>query len=544
MMGDPMMSVRLIGLLVGPLVITTALAASAASAADVQADQPNYFASISTLNTRLLSGALTSEALVQEFIERIGKLDQSGPGVHSVLELNPDALRIAKQQDAIPYGGKSSGVLHGIPVLVKGNIDTADKMSTTAGSLALLGAPASADATIVERLRQSGAVLLGKANLSEWANYRSTHSSSGWSAQGGLTRNPYVLDRSACGSSSGSAAAVAAGFATVAIGTETNGSVICPSAVNGVVGLKPTVGLVSRAGIIPISVTQDTAGVMARSVRDAAIVLSTIAGTDARDPATAAADAHKTDYVAALDKDALRDRRIGAAEPPPNASPEVKRLYARALDALKAAGATIVPSVQMPDTRKYADAERILLAYEFKAGINAYLSTRRGLSVHTLTDLIEWNKAHSNVEMPWFGQEQFIAAEKTDSLASPTYLQARSSLQDNVANALEAALRRDNLDAFVAPSTGAAWTIDLINGDHVSFSGYGAAAEAGFPSITVPSGFIHGLPVGVVFIGSKWSESRLLNIAYGFEQATHSRRNPEFHATVPPAAELLPPGQN
>lgn len=512
----------------------------AARAASPQTDGPDYYASITELSARLNSGQLTSAQLVTDFTDRIEKLDRRGPTIRSVLELNPDAMSLAKEQDAIPYTSGTSGLLHGIPILVKGNIDTADKLTTTAGSLALMAAPPSIDATLVEKLRSAGAVLLGKANLSEWANYRSTHSTSGWSAQGGLTRNPYVLDRSACGSSSGSAAAVAAGFVTVAIGTETNGSVICPSAVNGVVGLKPTVGLVSRAGIIPISVTQDTAGIMARSVRDAAIVLGAMAGTDARDPATIDANEHLTNYLSGLKRGALRGKRIGAAEAPPNASPEVKRLYAEALDVLKAQGATIVTSVKMPDPRKYADAERTVLSYEFKDGINRYLATRIGLPVHTLDDLIAWNEAHARAEMPWFGQEQFIAAAKTDSLASEVYLKARSALHDNVAGGLDEAMRQGNLDAFVAPATGPAWTIDLVNGDHVSFAGYGAAAEAGYPSITVPSGFVHELPVGIVFIGGKWSDSLLLDIAYGYEQATNKRRNPKFINTMPPVADLGP----
>jgi amidase len=507
-----------------------------AGAAEIKSDIPDVYASIEVLQARLQSGALSSARLTGEFLDRVTQMDKGGPRVNAILQLNPDAIEIAHAQDAVPYAKDPRRLLHGIPVLVKGNIDTADKLGTTAGSLALLAAPAPKDATVVAKLRSAGAVLLGKANLSEWANYRSTHSTSGWSAQGGLTRNPYVLDRSACGSSSGSAAAVAAGFATVAIGTETNGSVICPSAVNGIVGLKPTVGLVSRAGIIPISSSQDTAGVMARTVRDAAIVLGAIAGTDVRDSATGAADVHVTDYVRALDRSTLKGTRIGAVEAPQNAAPEVKKLYADALDVLRAQGATVVEAVEMPDTRRYGDAERTLLAYEFKAGINAYLLTRKGLPVHTLSDLIAWNKAHAEKEMPWFGQELFIGAEKTKSLSDPEYLKARASLRDNVADGINVVLGRQKLDALVAPSTGPAWTIDLVDGDHVSFAGYSAAAEAGFPSITVPSGFIHGLPVGIVFFAGKWSERTLLGIAYRFEQATNHRRNPEFHSAVTAAA--------
>ncbi|MBS0382981.1 MAG: amidase [Proteobacteria bacterium] len=491
------------------------------------------YASISALREQMAAGKVDSQTLVRDFIDRIGKLDQAGPRVNSVIEINPDAASMAKERDTNRGKGKQ-GPLWGIPILLKANIDTGDKMPTTAGSLALLGAPAPQDATVAAKLRKAGAVILGKTNLSEWANFRSSHSSSGWSGRGGLTRNPYVLDRSACGSSSGSGAAVAAGFATVAIGTETNGSIICPAAANGVVGIKPTVGLVSRAGIIPISSTQDTAGPIARDVRDAAIVLSAIAGSDPRDPATQDAGQHATDYTKFLDPGALKGKRIGVVRELSDDGPATSKLLEQTIAVLRAHGATVVDPVKIPHVNDYGKAETIVLQYEFKHGINAYLATRKGLQVHTLADLIAFDNAHADTEMPWFGQETFIASEARGPLTDKVYQDALAKLQRlSGPEGIDAAMDADHLDALLAPAQAPAWPIDLVNGDPDSPSAYGPAAVAGYPSITVPAGFVHGLPVGMLFFGRKWSEPTLLGIAYAYEQATHARRNPEFLTTLP-----------
>ncbi|WHZ18610.1 MAG: amidase family protein [Rhodanobacteraceae bacterium] len=497
------------------------------------AEAPADYAGIVELQQQMAHGSLDSQQLVRDFVQRIEALDQAGPRVNAVLQLNPDALKIAVQRDQQRKTGER-GPLWGIPILLKANIDTGDRMPTTAGSLALLGAPAPRDATVAAKLREAGAVILGKANLSEWANFRSTHSSSGWSGRGGLTRNPYVLDRSACGSSSGSAVAVAAGFATAAIGTETNGSIICPAAANGIVGIKPTVGLVSRAGIIPISSTQDTAGPMARDVRDAAIVLTAIAGSDPRDPATRDAHEHATDYTKFLDPDALKGKRIGVVRELSDDGPEVAKLLDQAIAVLRAHGATVVDKVKIPHLNDYGKAESIVLQYEFKHGVNAYLATRKGLQVHSLADLIAFDTAHAAEEMPWFGQETFIAAEARGPLTDKVYEDALAKLRRLAGpEGIDAAMNADHLDALLAPAQGPAWRIDLVNGDPDLPSAYGPAAVAGYPSITVPAGFVHGLPVGMLFFGRKWSEPTLIGVGYAYEQATHARRNPEFLTTLP-----------
>jgi amidase len=514
-------------------------AAGSAQAAASSASKPatsgsaTYYASIAELQQGMRGGSFDSADLVRSFIQRIDELDQAGPRVNSVIELNPDALSIAKQRDEGREPSPRRN-LWGIPVLLKANIDTGDKMPTTAGSLALLGAPAPRDATVAAKLRDAGAVILGKTNLSEWANFRSTNSSSGWSGRGGLTRNPYVLDRSACGSSSGSAAAVAAGFTTVAIGTETNGSIICPAAANGIVGIKPTVGLVSRAGIVPISSTQDTAGPMARDVRDAAIVLSAIAGSDPRDPATADADRHATDYTKFLDADALRGKRIGVVRALADDGPGAAKLLDQAIAVLRSRGATVVDPLKIPHLHDYGKAEMTVLLYEFKHGINAYLATRTGLSVHSLADLIAWDEAHAAEEMPWFGQELFIEAEAKGPLDDKAYRDALAKLQKLAGpEGIDAAMDANHLDALLVPAQPPSWPIDLVNGDASLPSGYGPAAVAGYPSITVPSGLVHGLPVGMLFFGRKWSEPTLVGIAYAYEQATHARRRPQFLPTLP-----------
>ncbi|HEX5960362.1 MAG TPA: amidase [Rhodanobacteraceae bacterium] len=520
-----------------PCVGSTQTAGTPASAVSAA---PTYYASIARLQQRMQDGSLGSVRLTRDFIDRIGKLDQAGPRVNSVIELDPDALSISRRRDAA-RGAGGHGALWGIPVLLKANIDTGDGMPTTAGSLAMLGAPAPRDATVAAKLREAGAVILGKTNLSEWANFRSTRSTSGWSGRGGLTRNPYVLDRSACGSSSGSAAAVAAGFVTVAIGTETNGSIICPSAANGVVGIKPTVGLVSRAGIIPISSTQDTAGPIARDVRDAAIVLSAIAGGDPRDPATRDANRHATDYTRFLDRDALKGKRIGVVRQLTGHAPGVARLLTATIAVLRAHGATVVDPVEIPHVHDYGKAELTVLLYQFKHDLNAYLATRTGLAVHSLADLIAWNKAHAEEEMPWFGQELFTEAQAKGSLTDKPYREALAKLQELAGpEGIDAAIEAHHLDALLAPAQDPAWTIDLVNGDAGTASAYGPAAVAGYPSITVPAGFVHGLPVGMLFFGRKWSEPVLVGIAYAYEQATQARRNPEFLTTPPAPAGVDP----
>ena len=524
---------RVVVLVLGIAVSLAACAQDASRSPPAAGASSADYAGIPELQQRMADGKLDSQQLVHDFIRRIEALDQAGPRVNAVLQLNPDALSIAKQRDDGRKSGKHDG-LWGIPILLKANIDTGDRMPTTAGSLALLGAPAPRDATVAAKLRTAGAVILGKTNLSEWANFRSTRASSGWSGRGGLTRNPYVLDRSACGSSSGSGAAVAAGFVTVAIGTETNGSIICPSAANGVVGIKPTVGLVSRAGIIPISSTQDTAGPIARDVRDAAIVLSAIAGSDPRDPATADADKHATDYTKFLDPNALKGKRIGVVRERAGGDPQVKALLDHAISVLRAHGATVVDHVKIPHVNDYGHAESTVLLYEFKHGVNTYLATRKGLQVHSLVDLIAFDNAHAAEEMPWFGQELFNEAEAKGPLTDKAYRDALAKLRKFAGpEGIDAAMNADHLDALFAPAQGPAWRIDLANGDADSPSAYGPAAVAGYPSITVPAGFVHGLPVGMLFFGRKWSEPGLIGMAYAYEQATRARRDPGFLTTLP-----------
>ncbi len=523
--------------------VALALLALAVPGADSQTAMPGagaarapgmVYAPIARLQAQMDAGQLSSVDLTRAFIRRIAAMDQAGPNVNSVLEINPDSLEIARQRDMQRAAdkGRSHAPLLGIPVLLKDNIDTGDRMQTTAGSLALAGPPAPRDATVALKLRAAGMVILGKTNLSEWANFRSSHSSSGWSGRGGLTRNPYVLDRTACGSSSGSAAAVAAGFVTVAIGTETDGSVICPSAMNGIVGIKPSVGLVSRAGIIPISHTQDTAGPMARTVTDAARLLTAMAGSDPKDPATREADLHATDYTRFLDPQGLRGKRIGVVRGP-DLAPATTRILDRSVAAMRAAGATVIDPVALPHAQDDGGAEMTVLLYEFKHDLNAYLAQRPDLKVHSLADLIAFDRAHAGQEMPWFGQDLFLKAQAMGPLTDAAYLKARAKAHRLAGpEGIDAALAAHHLDALVAPATGPAWTTDLVNGDHGGSAGYGAAAVAGYPSITIPAGFVHGLPIGMVFFAGKWSEPALISIGYGFEQHTMARRQPRFYPTV------------
>jgi len=527
--------------------LVTALLAAPAVADQTTPATTTAYASIAQLQQRMHAGSLNSRDLTQDFLDRIRHIDQSGPSLRAVLETNPDALQLARALDA--RRTQAHGPLYGIPVMLKDNIDTGDRMRTTAGSLALTGAPAAHDATLVARLRKAGAVILGKTNLSEWASFRSNHSSSGWSGVAGQTRNPYALDRNPCGSSAGSAVAVAAGLTTVAIGTETDGSIICPASMNGIVGIKPTLGLVSRAGIVPISHNQDTAGPMARDVADAAALLTVIAGSDPRDPATLDADKHKTDYARFLDPNGLRGKRIGVVRQLAGNEPNADRVLDAAIATMKAQGAIIIDPVTLPHLSELGDPEMTVLLYDFKHDLNAYLATRTGLGVHSLADVIAFDKAHASEEMPWFGQELFEQAEAKGPLTDKAYVDALAKAKRlSGPEGIDAALQAQHLDALLAPSWGPAYMTDLVLGDHVvsgnpTIGGVSQpAAMAGYPSITVPAGWAHGLPVGIVLFGAKWSEPTLISIAYGFEQHTHAWQPPRFLDTVDgqPVAPALP----
>jgi amidase len=462
-------------------------------------------------------------------------LDRKGPTLRHVLETNPDALTIADSLDRERKAGKVRGPLHGIPILLKDNIDTADRMTTTAGSMALAGSIPLQDAFIAARLRAAGAILLGKTNLSEWANFRSSHSSSGWSGRGGQAKNPYVLDRNPCGSSSGSGGAVSANLSTLAIGTETDGSIVCPSSANGVVGIKPTLGLVSRAGIIPIAHNQDTAGPMARTVRDAAILLGVIAGVDPRDSATSASSGRgQADYTQFLDADGLRGARIGVVRKHFGFNDAVDALMTSSIDVMKQQGAVIVDPVEIVTEGKFDDSEFDVLLYEFKADLNAYLA---GLGpkapVRTLKDIIDYNDAHKDQEMPYFGQDIMIKAQAKGPLTEKAYLDALANDQKlSREQGIDAAMDKNKLDALITPTGGPAWITDLITGDHFGGGYSTASAVAGYPHITVPAGFTHSLPVGISFFGRAYSEAALIKIAYAYEQATKHRRAPTFIASL------------
>jgi amidase len=482
------------------------------------------------------AGRRTARQITGAYIARIEALDRNGPSLHSVIELNPDALMIADALDAERAGGRLHGPLHGIPVLIKDNIDTADHMMTTAGSLALEGSIAARDAFIVERLRAAGAVILGKTNLSEWANFRSSHSTSGWSGRGGLVRNPYALDRNPCGSSSGTGAAIAANFAAIGVGTETDGSIICPSGATALVGIKPTVGLVSRSGIIPIAHSQDTAGPMARTVEDAATLLSVLAGSDPRDPATAnPGRPASTSFGSSLDTDGLRGARIGVARTKLFGYSDVTdRIANAAIERIKAAGAIVVDPADIPNVGTYDDNELEVLLYEFKTDLNAYLGALGpGAKVHSLEEVIAFNEAHREREMPFFGQELMLRAQKKGRLTDKAYKEALAKdLKLSRKEGIDAVMDRLHLDAIVAPSGNPPWTTDLINGDHFLGSSTTPAAVAGYPSITVPAGFAFGQPIGLSFIGRAWSEALLIKLAYAYEQTTRHRRPPTFPLTV------------
>ncbi|NJN17300.1 MAG: amidase [Oscillochloris sp.] len=503
-----------------------------------------YERSIAELRADLDAGVLTVRRLIEACLERIDALDRRGPALRAVIEVNPDALEIADRLDAELAAGSSRGPLHGIPVLIKDNLDTADRMLTSAGSLALTSSRPAQDATVVARLRTAGAVILGKTNLSEWANFRSNHSSSGWSGRGGQTRNPYVLDRNPCGSSAGSAAAVAASLCAVAIGTETDGSIICPSSLCGVVGIKPTVGLTSRAGVIPISPTQDTVGPHGRSVADAVALLAAIAGPDLRDPATAQAH-FPSDYATLFDPHALYGARIGVLRDAGvvGYNQHVDQAFANVLKQLAAAGAVLIDPVHISEGKNYLQGDEFtVLLYEFKHALEAYLQVRIAHPAHpdaaiprTLSDLIAFNEAHQDQELAYFGQELFELAAAKGGLDMPEYREALERSRDGTRAVIDALFEEQRLDAIIAPSMQAAWTTDLLNGDRYAGGSSSAGARAGYPLITVPAAAAFGLPLGLTFIGRAYSEQTLIRLAYAFEQATNARRPPQYIPALVPA---------
>ena len=481
---------------------------------------------IAALHDRMQRGELTSEAIVNAYLARIETVDRRPGGLRAVIEFNPDAREIARALDDEWRVSGPRGPLHGIPVILKANIDTADQMATSAGSLALADHVADDDAFLVKRLRNAGAVILGKANLSEWANFRSERSSSGWSSLGGQTLNPYDPTRTPCGSSSGSAVAVAANLVVVAVGTETDGSIVCPSGINGIVGIKPTLGLVSRDGIIPIAHSQDTAGPMARTVRDAAILLSAMTGVDAADAATAAATVD-SDYSANLTADALQGRRIGVLRSwyGIGSNPAVDALYEASVAAIVAAGAEVVDDIEI-DTSDMGDAEYEVLLFEFKADLRAYLEGSHA-PYASLAELIAFNEDNDAAVMPFFGQDIFTKAESRGDLDDPAYLEALEKSKRIAREGLDGALDGHDLDALIAITNGPAWTIDHVNGDSFHIGSSSLAAVSGYPNVTVPAGFVSGLPIGLSFIGKPWNEKQLIAIAYAFEQATLARKPPE-----------------
>jgi amidase len=495
------------------------LISSVALAAGALAAPPAFEleeATVGDLQKRITAGSLTARALTEAYLDRIAAIDKRGPALNAVIELNPDALSIAAALDAERKAKGPRGPLHGIPVLIKDNIDTADRMMTTAGSLALLGSIAARDSVVAERLRAAGAVILGKTNLSEWANFRSSHSTSGWSGRGGLTRNPYVLDRNACGSSSGSGAAVSANLCALAIGTETDGSIVCPSSTNGIVGIKPTLGLIPATGIIPIAHSQDTAGPMARTVADAAILLGALTGAD---------------YTKSLDPNGLRGARIGVARDKFfGFSEETDRVIDAAIAEMKRSGAEIVDPADIPTAGKFDDSEGVVLSYEFKNDLNLYLGALGPKApVHSLADVIAFNDGHREQEMPYFGQDLMIKAQSRGPLSSQEYRDAlEKDRRLSRTEGIDAVMAKFRLDALVAPTAGPAWCTDLINGDHAPGGSSTPAAVAGYPNINVTAGYAFGLPVGISFFGAANSEPLLIKLAYAFEQATRHRKPPQF----------------
>jgi len=513
-------------------------AARAVEPAPAELAQPKPFEldeiTIAELQAGMASGKYRARSIAEKYLARMEEIDKQGPTLASVIEVNPDALAIADALDKERGQQRLRGPLHGMPVLIKDNIDTADRMQTTAGSLALLGSKPVRDSFVAQKLREAGAVILGKTNLSEWANIRSSHSSSGWSGRGGQTKNPYALDRNPCGSSSGSGAATSANLCALAVGTETDGSVVCPASANGLAGIKPTLGLISRAGIVPIAHSQDTAGPMARTLRDAAILLSALAGVDARDSATAASQGKAvTDYTRFLDPKGLRGARIGVARKYFGFNDAVDRLFNDLIDEIKRQGAEIVDPADLPSHGKFNDSEFTVLLYELKADLNAYLTARPGAPA-SLKEIIDFNNRNREKEMPYFGQDIFLKAEAKGPLTDKEYTDAlEANHRLSRTEGIDAVMDQFHLDAILAPTAGPAWFTDWVNGDSSGGGGSSnAAAVAGYPNITVPAGFIFGLPVGASFFGRAWSEPTLLRIAYGFEQATKVRKGPAFLATV------------
>jgi amidase len=496
---------------------------------------------IDDLQKAFQSGQYSSRSLSEKYLARVAEIDKAGPRVNAVIELNPDALQIADALDQERRSKGPRGPLHGIPVLIKDNIDTSDRMNTTAGSLALLGSRgAPNDAFVAAQLRKAGAVILGKTNLSEWANIRSSHSTSGWSGRGGLTRNPYALDRNPCGSSSGTGAAVSANLCVAGVGTETDGSVVCPSSANGLAGLKPTVGLVSRSGIVPISHSQDTAGPMARTVRDVAILLGVMAGADPQDPVTADSQGKVSpDYTKFLDPAGLKGARLGVVRKYCGFNDAVDQLMDTIIREMKRAGAEIVDPADIPTIGKFDESELTVFYYELKADLAAYLARRGNTSVKSLKDVIEFNERNRDREMPYFGQDIFLKSEQKGPLNTKEYLDALALNQKlSRAEGIDFIMDKFKLDALVAPTAGPAWLTDLINGDHAAGGSSSAAAVAGYPNINVTAGYLWGLPVGISFFGRAWSEPTLLKIAYSFEQLTKARQKPRFLPTIEIPASL------
>jgi amidase len=493
-------------------------------------------ATVNDLQTGMTSGKYTAQSLTQKYLGRLAEIDKNGPGINSVIETNPEALAIAAALDNERKTGRVRGQLHGIPVLIKDNIDTHDRMMTTAGSLALAGSIPLQDSSVARKLRDAGAVIIGKTNLSEWANFRSSHSSSGWSGRGGQTRNPYVLDRNPCGSSSGTGAAIAANLAAIGVGTETDGSVVCPSNANSLVGIKPTLGLVSRAGIVPISHSQDTAGSMCRTVTDAAILLGALTGVDPRDSATTNAGSGRSfaDYTKSLDVNGLKGARIGVHRKAFGFSDAVDKVMKDSIDIIKTRGATVIDPADIPTQGKFDDSELEVLLYEFKTDLNAYLASLGPRApVKSLKEIINFNEQYSDREMPYFGQDLLIKAQGKGPLTEKAYRDALAKNQRLTRKeGIDFVMDKNKLDALIAPTGGPSWPTDWVNGDHFTGGYSSASAVAGYPHITVPAGYVFGLPVGISFFGRAWSEPTLIKFAYAFEQATRARRAPQFLPTA------------